>query len=115
MSCAGSRGLEFSEIEFVAGDAEVFDDVGDDAARNITRMPCEGDQPLGLERIRVVPMTAGGAEQFTTDFAESPFQLAAIVRGIFTHGSGGEDKLVAESGRDGAASFQQGFKVGFGS
>ena len=110
-----TRRSEFSEVEFVARDTEVGNDVGDDAAWHVARMPREGDEPVGAERVGVVPMTPGGAEQFAADLAESPFQLAAIVGGIFSHGSGGEDELVAERGRNGASGFQQRFEMGLGS
>jgi hypothetical protein len=107
-------GSEFPEIELVARDAEVFDNVRNDAARHIARMPSESDQAVGTKRIRVMPVTARGAEKFTTDFAESPLQLAAVPRGEFGHGSGGENKFVAESRRNGASGFEQRFQVSFG-
>jgi hypothetical protein len=105
---------EFPEVELVAGDAEVFNDVRDDAARDVTRMPGKGDETIGTKRIGVMPVTARGAEQFAADFAESPFQLTAVVGRVFAHGSGGEDEFVAESRRNGAAGFEQRFQMDFG-
>ena len=47
------RVLEFPEIELIAVDAEVFDNVGDDPARHIARMPRESDQAIETKRIGV--------------------------------------------------------------
>lgn len=100
-------GSKFPEVELIAGDAEVFDNVGNDPARHVARMPGEGDQAVGTKRIGVMPMTTRSAQKFTTDFAESPLQLTAVPRGVLAHRSGGEDEFVAEGGRDGAAGFEQ--------
>jgi len=105
---------EPTEIEFVPRDAEVFDDVRNDAARHIARMPRKGDEAIRTEGIRVVPVAAGVAKMFATDFPEAMFQLAAVECGVFAHGSSGENKLIAESGGDGAAGFKQRFQVRFG-
>ena len=99
-------GLELAEVEFVASDAEVFDDVRDDAAWHIAGMPGKGDEPVGSERIGVVPVAARRAEQFAADFPEPPLQLAAVVGRLPAHDSGGKDEFVAECRRDGTASFQ---------
>lgn len=119
-------GSEFPEIEFIPRDAEVFDNVRSDAARHIARMPRESDQAVGTKRIRVMPVTEDALHLTldpsphpmrrgrTTDFAESPLQLAAVPRGVFGHGSGGENKFVAESRRNGASGFEQRFQVSFG-
>ena len=56
------------------------------------------------------PMRRGRAR----DFAQAALQLAAVPRRVFAHRSGGEDELVAKGGRDGAARFQQGFKMQLG-
>jgi hypothetical protein len=106
---------KFPEVELIAGDAEVFDNVRNDAARYVARMPREGDEAVGTKRIRVMPVTTRSAKQFTTDFAEAPFQLAAVPRGIFAHRSGSENKFVAEGHRDGPACFEQRFQMNFGS
>src|ERR1051325_8178765 len=105
---------EFPKIEFVPRDAEVFNDIRDDSARHVARMPRERDEPVGPKRIGIMPVTAGGAKEFAADFAESPLQLAAVVGRAFAHGSGSEDELVAERGRDGAAGFEQRFQMRFG-
>lgn len=108
------HGSEFAEIELVAGDSEVFDDIRDDAARDVARMPSEGDQSVGMEGIGVVSVAASRAEQFTTDFPGSPLQLSAVPRGVFAHDSGGEDKFIAEGGGNGTSGFEQCFEMGLG-
>jgi hypothetical protein len=138
----GRRGSELFEIEVIAAETKVVADVGNDAARNIARMPGEGDEPVGPEGIRVdslapahsvlsdlrfqripfaasqsgssMPVAAGGAEQFAADCAQSPLQLAAVPGRIFAHGSGGEDEFVAEGRRDGAAGVHQRLKMRLG-
>jgi hypothetical protein len=105
---------EFSEVEFVAGDAEVFDDVRNNAARHVARMPRESDNAVGAERAGVMSVTAGVAEVFTADFAETTLQLAAVERGVFAHRSGSENEFVAKSQRNGSARFQQGFQMSLG-
>lgn len=109
-----SRGSEFLEVEVVAAQAEVIADVGDDSARHVTRMPRERDEPVGPERIRIMPVTARSAKEFATDLAEASFQLAAVVGRVFAPGSGGKDKLVAERGRNGAAGCQERLEVRLG-
>ncbi len=104
---------ELAEIELIAGDAEVFDDVSNNATRYIAGMPCKRDEPVGLERIGIVPVAARCTEQFATDFPQATLQLPAVVGRIFTHDSGGEDEFVAESRRNGAAGFQQCFQMDF--
>ena len=61
-----------------------------------------------------MPVTAHVAKMFTTDFTPATFQLAAVECGVFAHGSGGENKLVAESGWDGASGLKQRFQMRFG-
>lgn len=111
--CGQGAGLsEFSEIELIAGDTEVFNNVRNDAAWHIARMPREGDEPVGTKRIGVMSVTA--RKKFTADFTESPFQLAAVPRGVLAHGSGGENKFVAEGHGNRAARFEQGFQMSLG-
>jgi DNA-binding GntR family transcriptional regulator len=38
---------KFLEIEIVTADAEVFNNVGVDAARHVAGMPCKGDEAVG--------------------------------------------------------------------
>ena len=83
-----------------------FDDVCDDAAWHIAGMPGKGDEPVGSERIGIVPVAARRAEQFAADLPEPPFQLATVVGRLPAHDSGGKDEFVAERRWDGAASFQ---------
>jgi hypothetical protein len=78
--------LPLLKIEVVAGDAEVFDDVGDDSPRHVTEMVGEGDQSIGTKWVGVVTMTPARANKFTADFAEPTLQLAAVVRRILAHG-----------------------------
>lgn len=109
-----AQGSEFSEVELVARDAEVFDDVGNDTARHVARMPGERDQSVRSEGVGVVAMTARSAQEFAANFAESSLQLTAVPRGVFAHGSGGEDKFVAESRWNGSPGFEQRLQMGFG-
>lgn len=108
------HGSESLEVEIVAAEAEVFDDVGDDAARHVARMPRERDEPVRPERIGVMPVTAGGAQEFAADFPQAAVKLPGVPRGISAHSSGGEDKFVAEGGRDGPAGFEQRLQVRLG-
>lgn len=114
MSRIRSRRSEFAEEKLVSCDAEVINDIGHDATRHVTRMPGEGDEAVGLKRIGAVPMAAWSAQQVTAEFPEPAFELPTVVAGVFAHGSGSEDKLVAEGGRNGAAGFEEGFEVGLG-
>jgi hypothetical protein len=109
------RGSESLEVKIVAADAEVFDDVGDDAAGHIARMPCERDEAIRTERIRVMPVASSGAKKFTTNLTQTALQLAAVPGGIFAHRSGGKNEFVAEGGRDGTPGFEQGFQMRLGS
>ncbi len=61
-----------------------------------------------------MPVTAGVAQVFAADLAETPLQLAAVERGVFAHDSGGDNEFVAEGGWDGAASFQECLQMGLG-
>jgi len=107
-------GSELSEVEIVAADSEVFDDVCHDAARHIARMPGEGDEAIGTEGVRVMPVAARCAEQLAAKLTEAALQLAAVPGRILAHRSGGENEFVAKGGRDGAARFQQGFEMRLG-
>jgi hypothetical protein len=72
------RVSELLEIEIVAGDAEVFNDVGNDSARNISGVPCESNQAIWPEGIGKVAVTSRRPKVFATDFLEPAFQLPAI-------------------------------------
>jgi hypothetical protein len=110
----GGRASELAEIELLAAQPQVIADVSDDPTRHIARMLGEGDETVRAKWIRVMPMTVRSAEQLAADLPESPLQLATVERGVFAHGSGGENELVAEGRRDGAAGFEQRFQVGLG-
>ena len=56
----------------------------------------------------------GGAEQFTANFAQAAFNLAAVPSGVFAHRSGGEDEFVAEGCRNGTAGVEQRFQMRLG-
>ena len=75
---SGLSRLKFLEVKIVAADAEVFDDVGNDAARNIAWMPGEGDETVGAKWVGIVAVTARSAEKFAADFTQAAFKLAAI-------------------------------------
>ena len=88
--------------------------VGDDAARHVARMPCKRNEPLGPERIAVVPVATSGAEKFAANLTQTTVKLTAVPGGIFAHRSGGENKFVAEGSRDGASGFEQSFQMRLG-
>jgi hypothetical protein len=106
--------LKFFEEKFVAADAEIFNNIGDDAARDVARVPGECDEAVGMKRIGIMPMAAGGAEEFAADFTQATVKLAAIPRRIFAHDSSGEDELVTKRCWNGAPGFKQRFQMGFG-
>ena len=107
MSRIRGRGSESLEVKVVAADAEVFDDVGDDAAGHVARMPRERDETVRAKWICVMPVAPGGAKEFATNLTQTTVKLAAVPRGVFAHRSGGENKFVAEGRRDGASGFKQ--------
>jgi hypothetical protein len=114
MSRIRGRGSESFEVKVVTADTEVFDDVGDDAAGHVARMPRKRDEAVGAEWIRVMPVAPSSAKKFTTNLTQTALQLATVPRGIFAHRSGGENKFVAEGGRDGASGFEQCFQMRLG-
>jgi len=102
------RALEFPGVEIVAGEAEVVANVGDDATGHVAAVPGEGDEPGGAKWVGVVPVASGSAEGFAAEFAQPPVELTAVEGGeLFAHGSGREDKFVAEGWWDRASRFQQ--------
>ena len=82
------RDSEFPKIQFVASDAEIFNDVGDDAARHVARMPRKRDDAIRVEGIGVVAVTARATEMLATDVPESSFKLPTVIGRVFTHESG---------------------------
>ncbi len=115
MSRIRGRGSESLEVKVVAADAEVFNDVGYDAAGHIARMPCERDEAVGTEGIRVMPVAPGGAKEFAANLTQTTVKLAAVPGGMFAHRSGSENEFVAEGSRDGASGFEQSFQMRLGS
>ena len=107
-------GSEFPEVKVVAADAEVFNNVSDDAARHVTRMPGKRDQAVWAGGIRVVPVAPGGAKEFTANLTQTTVKLTTFPGGIFAHRSGGEDEFIAESSRDGTSGFEQSFQMRLG-
>ena len=108
------RDSEFPKIKFIAGDAEIFNDVGDDAARHVARMPRKCDDAVRMEGIGVVAVTAPATEVFATDFQESPVELPALIGRVFAHESGREDEFVAKRRRNRATGFQQSLQMRLG-
>jgi hypothetical protein len=107
-------GSEPAEVELVAGDTKIFDDIGNNAARHVTGVPGKCDDAVGAKRIGVVAVAAGIAQMFAANVPESSLELPAIVGRIFARESRGEDEFVAESWRDGTACFQQRFQMRLG-
>jgi hypothetical protein len=66
MSRIRGRGSESLEVKVVAADAEVFDDVGDDAAGHVARMPRKRDEAVGAEG-RVKGFAPRGGEHRTSN------------------------------------------------
>lgn len=76
--CGISGGSKFLEIKIVAVDAGVFNNVGNDAARHVTRMPRKGNEPVGTKWIGIMPVAAGGVEKVATHLAQATLKPAAI-------------------------------------
>ena len=108
------RDSEFPKIKFIAGDAEIFNDVGDDAARHVARMPRKCDDAVRMEGIGVVAVTAPATEVLATDLPESPFKLPTVIGRVLAHESGREDEFVAKRRRNRATGFQQSLQVRLG-
>ena len=106
--------LELPEIKFVAGNAEVFDDVGNNTARDIARMPGECNNSIGAKGIGIMPMASRVAQVDAANLLEAAFQLTTIDRGIFSHKSSRQHEFVAECGRNRTAGFEQSFQMGLG-
>src|SRR5712691_3036533 len=99
---------EFPEIELLASDAEVLNDIGNDPARHITGMPGKGDDAVG-----VMAVATFAAEELTANFPKTLFQPPAVERRVFSHMSSREHELIAKSRRNRSASFQQCFQMSF--
>jgi hypothetical protein len=92
-------GSELSEIEFISSEPKVVDDVGNDTAGNVPRMPRESDEQIRVKRIRVVAMAAGGGTQeLAANFPKSAIQLPTIHRGIFAHAQAASTNLSRKAG-----------------
>jgi len=106
---------EFSKVELVSCNAEVFDDVGNYAPGDIPGVPRERDDSVWAKRIGIMPMTSCVAQMNAPDFFQSALKSPAVERGVFAHSSSGENKFVSKSRGDRPASFKQSLEVGFGS
>lgn len=107
-------GSKHAEMELLSGDAEVFDDIGNNATGDIAWMPGERNDAVWTKGVRVMPVTAGIPRVDATNFAKSPLEWPTVERGEFAHGLRGQDKLVPKRGRNGATGLQQHFEVGLG-
>ena len=61
-----------------------------------------------------MPVTAGSADGFATDLAQTAFKLTAVPRRVFAPKSGGENEFVAKGFRNGPSGFEQRFEMRFG-
>jgi hypothetical protein len=73
------------EVEIIARKAQVGDDISDDSAWDISRMPGKRNQSLRMERIRIVSMTAAGPLKGATYFLQAPLQVTTAQGRIFSH------------------------------
>jgi hypothetical protein len=116
MSRIRSRGSESLEVEVVAADAEVFDDVGDDAAGHVARMPRKCDKPVGAKS-RVKGFASRGGEHRTSNI-EHPTsnrrQKDESSRPVKKLKPFWELRILRRGLRDGASGFEQGFQVRLG-
>src|SRR5947208_3292249 len=83
-SCFGP-GSEFLKIKVFAADSQVLDNVGNDAAWHVARMPCKSAETVEVERVGVVAVAAGRAKMLAANFAQTAVKLAAVPRGILAH------------------------------
>jgi len=52
--------------------------IGYDTAGHVAGMPGKGYQPVGMERIGIVAVTATRAQKFTPDFTQATIKLTAV-------------------------------------
>jgi hypothetical protein len=114
-SCAQAIELKSCEIELISGNPEVFDDIRDNAAGDVSRVPRKRDEAFRAEGIGIMTVAAGVPEVFTSNFSQTTLQLAAVERRVFAHNSSSQDKLVAKCGRDRTTCIQQRFQMSLGS
>ena len=105
---------EPAKVKLITGDAEVFNDIGNDAAWHISRVPREGDDSLRAKRIGIMTMTSGVAQVNAANLFQPPFQSAAIEGGVLAHSSSREHKLVSERRRNRASCLEQRLEMRFG-
>src|ERR1043166_740613 len=66
---------EFSEVKLFACDAEVFDDVPNDAARHIARVPGKRDDEIRAEGLGIMPVARRCAQPISRRRRSSCRQL----------------------------------------
>ena len=72
------------EVKVVAADAEVFDNVGDDAAGHVAWMPRKRDKPVGAKS-RVKGFASRGGEHRTSNIEHPTSNADKLVRRIKKH------------------------------
>jgi hypothetical protein len=117
MSRIRSRSSESLEVEVVAADAEVFDNVGDEAAGHVAGMPSKCDKPVGAEG-RVKGFAPRGGEHRTSNI-EHPTsnrrQKDESSRRVKKLKPFWELRILRRELRDGASDFEQSFQMRLGS
>ena len=107
--------LEPTEVKLIPREAEVLNDISNDATRDISRMPGKGDNAFRAEWIRVVSVAAATPHMHAANLAQSAFQFAAVKRGIAAHRLSCEHKLIAKRRGNWAPGLEQGLKMRFSS
>jgi hypothetical protein len=80
-----SKASKAPKVEVVLAQSKVVENISNNPAGNIARMPGKCDQKLRVKWIRVMPVTSTCADEPTTNLLEPSVQLAAIPGGIFSH------------------------------
>jgi len=105
---------ESAEVKLITGDAEIFNDIGNDAAWHISWVPREGDDSLRAKRIGIMTMTSGVAQVNAANLFQPSFQSTAIEGGVLAHRSSREHKLVSERRRNRASCLEERLEMRFG-
>jgi hypothetical protein len=110
MSRIRGRGSESLEVKVVAADAEVFDNVGDDATRHVAGMPRERDEAVGTKG-RVKGFASRGGEHRTSNRGQKD-ESSRRVKKLKPFW---ELRTLRRELRDGASGFEQSFQMRLGS
>ncbi|MGA2181113.1 MAG: hypothetical protein ABSH15_16220 [Verrucomicrobiota bacterium] len=108
---------ESLEVKVVAADAEVFDNVGNNAAGHIARVPCERDEAVRTEgRVKgFQPHAVGNIEHSTSNIQHriegKRTNRAGLLR---TRSPSWNKETLRLELRDGAPGFEQSFQMRFG-